>query len=80
MTLLRRPAQRTPYSIMRGDGGAIEGAQAFVFAELAQAAAVLADDVVVHLHLFVELDAHFENFAEILFVGVEQFVECRGRR
>ena len=59
----------------RRDGGAVEGAKAFVLAEFVQPAAVLADDVVVHLHLFVELDAHLENLLELLFVGVEHFVK-----
>ena len=58
-----------------GDRGAVEGAQSFVFAKFVQPPAVLPDDVVVHLHLFVELHAHLEDLFELLFMRVENFIK-----
>src|ERR1700738_4713343 len=55
VTLFRRPAWRTPYSIMA-------------------ATAVRPHHGIAHHHFLVELDAHFENLAEILLVFIQKFV------
>ncbi len=60
---------------MARHGQRIERAEPLVLAQLVQTAAVLADHVVAHLHLFVEFDAHLDDLFELFFVGVQQFVE-----
>jgi len=57
------------------EGAAIEGREAFLFGEAAQAAGVFGDYAVAHGHLFVEFDTHLKDFAEVFFIVVQHFVQ-----
>ena len=54
---------------------AIKRMQILFLAQRAQPPGIFSDYTVAHGHFFVELHAHLENLAKVLFVFVEEFVE-----
>ena len=54
---------------------AVEGIQIFFFGQRTQTPRIFRDDAVAHGHLLIELHAHFEDFAEVLLVFVQQLVQ-----
>ncbi len=69
-------ASRHAHAVLedRSERASVEWPQIFFFGKRAKPARIFGDNRVVHRHLFVKLHAHFENFAEVLFVIVKKFV------
>ena len=58
----------------RGERATVERPQVLLFRKRAKPARIFRDDRVVHRHFFVKFNTHLENFPEVFFKVIHQFV------